>query len=168
MSSRPPAQPSPDRYKRHLPHIVTGEHPLFVTFCTRGRWVIPEALRMQLLLHCLHDHAVKLWVHAVIVMPDHVHMILSLLRDEQAAFYGLAEIMSGIKGASAHSINKALGRKGPVWQDESFDHFLRCEESISAKAQYLWENPVRKKLVAIPEQWPWFWADWMPRPGPGQ
>ena len=33
--------------------------------------------------------------------------------------------MNGIKGASAHSINKALGRKGSVWQDESFDHILR-------------------------------------------
>jgi hypothetical protein len=61
--------------------------------------------------------------------------------------YSLAEIMNGIKGASAHKINKALGRTGKVWQAESFDHVLRSSENLDAKIAYLVENPVRAGLV---------------------
>ncbi len=71
--------------------------------------------------------------------------------------YSLAEIMDAVKGASAHQVNKALGRKGRVWQAESFDHVLRSSENLDAKIIYLLENPVRAELV---EQWvdyPWLW-----------
>jgi len=69
----------------------------------------------------------------------------------------LANVLKGIKGASARSINKALGRKGPVWQDESFDHELRRSESIVEKAEYIAMNPVRRGLVEKPEDYPWLW-----------
>ncbi len=55
--------------------------------------------------------------------------------------------MNGIKGASAHSINKLLKRRGHVWQDESFDHILRSEEKMISKVEYICQNPVRKGLV---------------------
>jgi REP element-mobilizing transposase RayT len=74
--------------------------------------------------HCLHDNGVRLVVHGVVVMPDHVHMVFTPLADERGNTFGLAEIMNGIKGASAHRINRALKRRGHVWQDGSFDHIL--------------------------------------------
>jgi hypothetical protein len=37
--------------------------------------------------------------------------------------------------------------KGKVWQDESFDHVLRSDESLAAKMAYVAENPVRAGLV---------------------
>ena len=40
---------------------------------------------------------------------------------EKREIYSLAEIMGGIKGASAQLINQALGRRGRAWQTESFD-----------------------------------------------
>jgi len=157
----PSAKPSPGKYRRNLPHIHSGEKPIYITFCTKDRWAIPEPLRSLVVGHCLHDHARKYWLHCVVVMPDHVHMILTLCRDVDGNAFGLPEIMHGIKGASAHSINRALGRKGSVWQDESFDHVLRSTESLSAKAEYVRDNPIRKGLAREPGQWPWFWADWM-------
>ena len=94
-------------------------------------------------------------------MPDHVHLILSPLLDTTENVFGLAEIMNGIKGASAHGINKALARKGHVWQDESFDHVLRSDESLRERVEYICQNPVRKRLVERVDDYPWLWREWI-------
>jgi hypothetical protein len=69
--------------------------------------------------------------------------------------------MGGIKGASAHSINGFLKRKGHVWQDESFDRVLRSDEQINSKVLYICENPVRKGLVNFVDDYPWLWRGWV-------
>jgi len=158
------AKPSLVYYRRNLPHIQNAEKPSYITFCTRDRWVLPERVRNIVIKHCLHDHGRRYWLHCVLVMPDHVHMILSAYCDAQGNPFGMAEIMSGIKGASAHSINKALARAGSVWQTESFDRILRSSESLLTKAECIWDNPVRKGLVDSRERWPWFWGEWMDIP----
>jgi hypothetical protein len=85
-------------------------------------------------------------------------MIFTPLVNQQAMeIYSLAEIMDAIKGASAHKINKALGRHGRVWQPESFDHVLRSSESLDAKVEYLIENPVRAGLAREWTHYPWIW-----------
>ncbi len=88
-------------------------------------------------------------------------MIFSPLSDAEGNPFGLAEIMSGIKGASAHSINKALNRGGKVWQDESFDHVLCSDESARSKVEYICDNPVRKGLVTEADDYPWLWREWI-------
>jgi len=97
----------------------------------------------------------------VVIMPDHVHMIFTPLKDAHGNPHSLAEIMNGIKGASAHSLNKALSRKGRVWQSESFDHVLRSDEKIHSKVQYICENPVRKGLVSEVDDYTWLWREWV-------
>ena len=85
-------------------------------------------------------------------------MIFTPLVNEQAMeIYSLAEIMDAVKGASAHKVNKALGRRGRVWQPESFDHVLRTSENLDAKIIYLLENPVRAGLVEHSNDYPWLW-----------
>lgn len=64
----------------------------------------------------------------------------------------------GIKGASAHKVNKALDRKGKLWQEESFDHVLRSSESLDQKVEYVRQNPVRRGLVSSPGEYPWLWV----------
>jgi len=91
-------------------------------------------------------------------MPDHVHMIFTPLIDyERMEVFSLARIMDGIKGASAHKINKSLGRRGRLWQAESFDHVLRSSESLDAKIKYVLSNPVRRGLVRNWRDYPWIW-----------
>jgi REP element-mobilizing transposase RayT len=85
-------------YRRNLPHLQVEDKPIFVTFATYNRWVLPESVRAQVLKHCLHDHGTKLQVHGVVVMPDHVHLILTPLKDDGGNPFGLAEIMNAIKG----------------------------------------------------------------------
>jgi len=91
-------------------------------------------------------------------MPDHVHMIFTPLVNEEAMeVYSLGEIMDAVKGASAHKVNKAIGRRGRLWQPESFDHVLRSSENLDAKVAYILENPVRLALVDEWTEYPWIW-----------
>ena len=107
---------------------------------------------------CLHDNGTKFDLRVAVVMPDHVHMIFTPLVNQQAMeVYSLAEIMDAAKGSSAHKINKVLGRKGRVWQPESFDHVLRSSENLDAKIIYVLENPVRAGLVDQWTEYLWIW-----------
>jgi hypothetical protein len=58
-------------------------------------------------------------------------------------------------------VNRALGRGGSLWQDESFDHLLRSDESLRQKAEYICQNPVRAGLVEREEDYPWLWREWL-------
>jgi REP element-mobilizing transposase RayT len=145
-------------YRRKLPHLQVDDHQHFVTFCTDRRWTLPARVRSLVLESCLHDNGRKYDLRVAVVMPDHVHLIFTPLIDYEAMeVCSLAEIMNAIKGASAHRVNRALGRKGRVWQPESFDHVLRSSESLDAKIEYLLDNPVRRGLVAEWVDYPWVW-----------
>lgn len=145
-------------YRRQLPHLQVDEKPHFVTFCTDHRWTLPEQARFLVLESCLHDNGKKFDLRVAVVMPDHVHLIFTPLTDYDAMeVCSLAQIMNAIKGASAHRINKALSRKGRVWQAESFDHVLRSSESLDAKVEYLLENPVRLGLAKVWTDYPCAW-----------
>jgi len=91
-------------------------------------------------------------------MPDHVHMVLAPKYDAVGPV-SMAEIMQVIKGTSAHRINKALGRRGKVWEEESFDRALRREESIEDKVEYILGNPVGAGLVGNPLEYRWLWRE---------
>jgi REP element-mobilizing transposase RayT len=146
-------------YRRQLPHLQCDDKQHFVTFCTDHRWILPERARSIVLECCLHDNGEKFDLRAAVVMPDHVHMIFTPLIDYEAMeVHSLARIMHAIKGTSAHKVNKAIGRRGRVWQAESFDHVLRSSESLDAKIEYLLENPVRRGLVRDLTLYPWLWA----------
>lgn len=155
------AKPSSGGYRRDLPHLQREGATLFVTFCTAGQWQLPPSVRSEVLRHCLHDHKVKVQVHGVVVMPDHVHIVFTPLTDSAGKTFSLAEIMNGIKGSSAHAVNRLLSRRGHVWQDESFDHILRSDESTGQKVEYVCQNPARKGIVQAGETYPWLWREWI-------
>ena len=146
-------------YRRNLSHIQKEDRAHFITFVTYERWDLPPMAHDAVLRHCMHDHGSRMRVHAAVVMPDHVHMILTPLRADSGESFTFEEILSGIKGASAHSVNRLLGRRGKVWLDESFDHVLRSEESLAEKSEYICQNPVRKGLVAKAEEYRWLWRE---------
>jgi len=93
-------------------------------------------------------------------MPDHVHLILIPLIDyEKRCMVPLEWITRSIKGYSARQINVRLGRKGQVWQDESFDHVIR-KGNFDAKLDYVLQNPVKRGLVSKWQDYRWcFWKD---------
>lgn len=145
-------------YRRNLPHLQRDLKPHFITFVTKSRWVLPDWARDITLSSCCHDHRKKYELYVAVVMPDHVHMILTPLIDEKREeIVSLIDIMRGIKGWSARAINQRLGRHGPVWQEESFDHVLRSSENLDAKIEYVLQNPARKRLVADSRDYRWAW-----------
>src|SRR6266851_77885 len=88
-------------------------------------------------------------LHAYVVMPNHVHVLLD-------AHLPLAKISGAIKGVAARDINGSLGRSGkPLWQDESFDHWVRNSAEFERIRYYIEWNPVHASLVARPEDWKW-------------
>jgi len=111
------------------------------------------------LQHCLHDNGKTIRIHAVVIMPDHAHLLFTAIRDAKGWTFALPEILRAIKGSSARSINRLSGRTGPVWQDESFDHVLRGDESLRETIEYIRQNPVRKGLVERPEDYQWLWVE---------
>jgi REP element-mobilizing transposase RayT len=146
-------------YRRNLPHFQRLGAPHFFSFDTHKRWVLPYKARDIIMESLLYLDGAKTQVHAAVVMPEHAHLICSFLVASNGEPYAMAEVMQAIKGFSAHQINRELGRKGPVWQDEGFDHVLRREEKLDSRIEYLKQNPVRRGLVDRPELYPWLWAE---------
>lgn len=101
----------------------------------------------QTLLH--HDGA-QYRLHAWALMPNHVHLVIEPLAD-----HALSDVLQGIKSASAHSINRQLGRQGALWQRESYDHLIRDDDDLARCCEYVRQNPVKAGLSATPETYPY-------------
>ncbi len=158
MSQRIPLERMYD-YRRMLPHYQKAGRALFVTFCKLIPTPFTSDARTAILQHCLRDDDQRYQLHAAVVMPEHVHLLVTPLQDEEGWSYGLPAILKAIKGTSARSINKLLGSDGPVWQEESFDHVLRSQESLEEKLEYIRQNPVRRGLAKKPEDYRWLWIE---------
>jgi len=146
-------------YRRTLPHILKDNRPVFVTFGTFKRWELSAEARQLVLECCLEERGATIDLHAVVVMPTHAHLLFTPLRNAEGWLVSLPQVMRLIKGRSAHFLNRLLDRHGPVWQEESFDHVLRSDESLKEKCEYIRQNPVRRGLVVRPEQYQWLWVD---------
>jgi len=145
-------------YRRNLPHLQRDFKPHFITFVTKFRWILPALSRDIVLSSCCHDHRKRYELYVAVVMPDHVHLILTPLINEQTCeIHSIVEIMRVIKSASSHLINRQLHRRGAVWQEESFDHVLRSSEGLDAKVLYVLQNPERKGLVRDWRDYRWVW-----------
>jgi REP element-mobilizing transposase RayT len=161
------------RYRRRLPHLQKADSALFVTFCAAARMNLPAEARDLVLEHCLREAATsteagkgarptragRIHLHAAVVMPDHVHLLLAPFRDKDDWAFPVVDILQCLKGATAHRINKLLHRSGPVWEEESFDHVLRSDESLKEKREYIRQNPVQAGLVGRAEDYKWLWVN---------
>jgi hypothetical protein len=69
-------------YRRNLPRLQRDYKPHFVTFVTKLRWKLPPSAREITLSSCCHDHRNRYELYVAVIMPDHVHLILTPLVDE--------------------------------------------------------------------------------------
>ncbi len=84
-----------------------------------------------------HDDGVKYRLKDFVVMPNHVHVLVTPLGKNT-----LSEAVQEWKSVSAHRISKALGRKGGFWQKEYFDHIVRSAEQLEKFQHYIQSNPL--------------------------
>ena len=129
-------------YRRNLPHLQPSRKTFFITFCTAQRWILPPAARDIVMETCLRGNGRSYELYALVVMPDHVHVALSPLRDQEGWSYTIPAVMQEIKSVSSHRINDELSHSGRVWQAESFDRAMRSAEDLDLKIEYIINNPV--------------------------
>jgi REP element-mobilizing transposase RayT len=146
-------------YRRNLPHIEKDGASYFVSFSTHKELVLPEEARTLVFNHCLFENGHKVHMHAFVVMPDHVHLLFTPLESDRGESYSLAEIMQGIKGASSHSVNKLLDRKGTLWEPESFDRITRSDADFEYRVLYIVQNPIAAGLAKGPDDYRWAWRE---------
>jgi putative transposase len=121
----------------------------FVTFCVEGRR--PVLANSDLLAAIKKTIAqLRRWeVLAAVIMPDHVHMIVSPVEDRELS---VGDFSAGFK----RLLRKELGPQKWEWQRGCFDRLLRSDEDLESKWIYVQENPVRAGLVQRSEDWPFY------------
>jgi REP element-mobilizing transposase RayT len=83
-----------------------------------------------------HFDGARYWLDAWVVMPNHVHVVLTPL-----AGYDLSAILHSWKSFTSHAILKLLpGWEGPLWQKESFDHIVRDADHLQRFRAYIANN----------------------------
>ncbi|AIZ64335.1 hypothetical protein PK28_12765 [Hymenobacter sp. DG25B] len=107
---------------------------------------VAEAVREA--LHYYDDRAYRLICYCV--MPNHVHLVITLPDDAQP----LARTLQSIKSYTAAKANLLLQRTGQFWQRESYDHLVRDAAEMERVISYVLENPVKAGLVDDWQIWP--------------
>jgi putative transposase len=145
-------------YRRKLPHLQPDRKVFFITFNTIRRSILSNAARDIVFETCLRGDGRRYELHAVLVMPDHVHVALTPNRDANGMI-SLPQITHELKSISAHRINKQTGHVGRVWHEESFDRAMRSTEDLKLKIEYIIQNPMRAGLVNSPGAYRWLWTE---------
>jgi REP element-mobilizing transposase RayT len=96
----------------------------------------------------LHFDGARYRLHAWVVMPNHVHVVMTPL-----ANISVSRIVFAWKSFTANRANTLLGRQGAFWQKDYFDRFIRDERHFQAAVNYVEHNPVVAGLCATPEEW---------------
>ena len=122
-----PVMPELRITRRKLPHWQLEGSLYFVTFRLEHGTLTSDE-RQLVLDHVRSGHPGFYNLLAIVVMPDHVHMLLQ--PNEGMA---LPRIMRGVKGVSARLVNQRRGSRGQVWQDEWFDRIIRDDEEVHEK-----------------------------------
>jgi len=138
----------------------------FVTFSCHQRLPHFEDERLRdLFVECLERTRRKYGfrVYGYVVMPEHVHLLVSepdtevLATATQALKISLARraMRPGAAAAVGAPHLPAFGRCGSFWQKRYYDHNVRTHDGFVDKLRYIHRNPVKRGLVEKPEDWKW-------------
>jgi putative transposase len=89
----------------------------------------------------------NLEVIGYVIMPEHVHLLLSEPPDHEAP---LSKALQSLK----LSVAKHLTPR-PFWQTRYYDFNVFAHNKRVEKLKYMHRNPVTRGLVPTPEDWPW-------------
>ena len=91
-------------------------------------------------------------VYGYVVMPEHVHLLIS--EPERAT---VADAMHFLKLSFAKSLHarQLLAEPTSFWQKRYYDRNVRDEHEFQVKLRYLHRNPVKRGLAKEPGEWKW-------------
>lgn len=74
------------------------------------------------------------------IMPNHIHMILSIMPDESGRQIA-APTISTIIGNMKRWVSMKIGYS--IWQKSFYDHIIRDCDDYNVRVKYIHENPIR-------------------------
>jgi putative transposase len=132
--------------------IVSDIRTFFVTTKTAaGRRLLQTERNANLLIDVLRTSvtAKNFEVHDFVIMPDHVHILLSIGDD-----ITIEKAMQLIKGGFSYRLKNEFAFSGEVWQRGFADERIRDRGSFAKHREYIRQNPVKAGLVDEPEKFP--------------
>ncbi len=82
--------------------------------------------------------SVKCTVGSYVIMPNHVHVLVTPGIDQLS----VEEALGFVKGGAAFAINQNENRKGPLFQKDNFTHIVRSPDALEKYQDYIENNPV--------------------------
>ena len=108
----------------------------------------------DLFLECLEEmrRRFDMCVYGYVIMPEHVHLLLS-----EPPGATLADALHFLKLSFAKRLRsrRPAEKPGSFWQKRYYDRNVRDYREFVVKLRYLHRNPVKRGLVASPEEWKW-------------
>jgi putative transposase len=86
-------------------------------------------------------------IYAYVLTPEHVHLLVN-----EPPRILLAQFLKALKQITSRGLR---GQRDTFWQARSYDGNIRGEEARSKVIRSLHRNPVKRGLVARPEDWAW-------------
>ncbi len=87
-------------------------------------------------------HYTRVSVDESVVMPDHVHILISIYADPEEP--GNAKLMDIVR-AYKSAVSRQCGR--PIWQRSFYDHIIRNEQDYQETIYYIQGNPAEWTLT---------------------
>lgn len=120
----------------------------FVTFtCYHRRQGFDSPVVYDLFVEVLEQMRCRfiLCIYAYVVMPEHVHLLVS-------------EPPRGLLADAIHYLKLSFAKRlgaGVFWQKRYYDRNIRNEREFTEKLRYIHLNPVKRGLVREPGEWKW-------------
>src|ERR1700758_897487 len=132
--------------------VLSASRTFFVTTKTSmGRALLQSERNATLLIDVLRScvRQGKFKVHDFVIMPDHVHLLITLGGDMT-----VEKAMQIINGGFSYRVKKEHGCSGEVWQRGFSELRVEDRESFMRHREYIAQNPVRRGLVDSAEKFP--------------
>ena len=114
----------------------------FSTWQRRRLFVVENYARLFLKTTYRYRREGRFQLHAFVVMPEHVHLLLTPADDVT-----LEHAVQLIKGGYSHALGSMIGRTREIWQRGFTDHRIRDGQDYEHHRNYIHQNPVERKLV---------------------
>jgi putative transposase len=135
------------------PEAVRGiSRTFFVSSkCVSGKAVLRSEKTALLMIDVLRSYvaAGKFILHDFVVMPDHIHLLLTL--DQMMTIEKAVQL---VKGGFSYRAKRELGYAGEVWQRGFSEVRILDRKSFLEHRDYIYQNPVKAGLVDSPGKFP--------------
>jgi putative transposase len=136
------------------PEAILGSSRVFfaTTNTSMGRRLLQSERNAMLLVDVLRLNvaARKFQLHEFVIMPDHLHLLMTLPGDTT-----MEKAMQLIKGRFSYRLKKEFGYQGEVWPRGFSEVRISDGQSFMEHREYIVQNPVKAGLVDTAEQYPY-------------